>query len=281
MTYNLSLEFFTDQNDIVPDGWWELIYNNGGAYTLAGNDQIIGTAQSSEYSGRGLINDYNGIIDTGNGRDTITGAAWPTYGGPSIYNLGSIETGNDADYISTYTTVGWSENRPTYYGSLDNYGTVSLGDGNNVLDAMVDVTYEPIKPAIYNFGTIQAGIGDDTITSNTGIYNDGFINTGNGNDVLITYGNRGFDGSGNVFLGYGEDYLKGFGSGYYYGGNDQDSLHLTPGYYTIGVGGGGVSFSSSDWPNETMQTFEFEKLIVSGTTYDFTSLYDGMTVSVW
>jgi hypothetical protein len=234
-----------------------------------------------------LFNNYNSTIDTGDGRDTITGAAWPYYGGPSIYNLGSIETGNDADYISTYANFGLYYNNSTYYGRLDNYGTVSLGDGNDVLDAMVDVTYQPYEKALQNLGTIEAGNGDDIIFSNTGIYNSGFINTGNGNDTITSGGvdgsgnviTGGFDGSGNVFLGDGEDYLHGFGNGYYEGGNDQDSLRLTSGYYTIGLGGGtDVSFAMD---NKVMHTSGFEKLIANGTTYDFTSLYNGMTISVW
>jgi hypothetical protein len=275
MTYNLSAGQYTAQDDIIDTGW-EAIFNDGEAYTLDGNDKIIGNGSSYNlYSSSGLFNDYNATIDTGNGRDTITGVAWSDYWGPSIWNLGSIETGNDADYISTYRYTNYGY---TNYGAFANEGMVSLGDGNDMLDAMVNVAHDPYEPAIWNSGTgiIEAGNGDDIISSNTAIYNEGFIRTGNGNDTLITY--RGFDGSGEVSLGAGEDYLKGFGSGSYYGGNEQDSLQLTSGYYTIRIEGADVSFNSG---NKVMHTFEFEKLIAQGTTYDFTSLYDGMTISVW
>jgi hypothetical protein len=39
--------------------------------------------------------------------------------------------------------------------------------------------------------------------------------------------------SGAWFLGEGEDYIKGFGSGDFYGGNGKDTLELTPGSYTV------------------------------------------------
>jgi len=268
MTYNLSAEQYTAQDDIIDTGW-ETLFNGGEVYTLDGNDKLIGKGSSSSvYSSSGLYNDYNATIDTGNGRDTITGTAWSEYSGPGIWNLGSIETGNDADYISTYN------------GGFANEGMLSLGDGNDILDAMVNVASVPYDHAIWNSGIIEAGNGHDTILSNTTIYNDNVINTGNGNDFILT--EKGFYGSGNVSLGDGEDYLKGFGSGYYEGGNDQDSLALTSGFYTIGIGGADVSFTGTrDNQPIVMQTSGFEKLIVTNGMYDFTSLYDGMTVSVW
>jgi hypothetical protein len=282
MTYNLSAGQYTAQDDII-DTEWETIFNGGEAYTLDGNDKIIGHGYSSGvYSSSGLYNDYNATIDTGNGRDTITGVAWSDYWGPSIWNLGSIKTGNDEDYISTYKYIsyGYPNYGYTKYGAFANEGMVSLGDGNDVLDAMVNVASVPYDHAIWNSGTIEAGNGHDTILSNTTIYNDNLIDTGNGNDFILT--EKGFHGSGNVFLGDGEDYLKGFGSGYYEGGNDQDSLALTSGSYTIGIGGADVSFTGTrDNQPIVMQTSGFEKLIVTNGTYDFTSLYDGMTVFVW
>jgi hypothetical protein len=278
MTYYISSAQFTVQDDLVPGpaGWSEPLYNYGLAYSLAGHDKIIGKGSSSGYESTGLFNNYDAILDTGDGKDTITGAAWSDYWGPSIYNLGSIETGNDEDYISTYGTFSSFYNT-TYYGALENYGMVSLGEGNDMLDAQVNVNYLPNESAIWNWGTIEAGNGDDIILSNTTIYNEGVINTGNGNDTIITFTNDGgFNGSGNVFLGNGEDYLKGFGNGNYHGGDEQDTLVLPPGFYTIGIGGyGNVSFGGN---GKVMQTFGFEKL--NHGAYDFTSLYDGQTISI-
>jgi hypothetical protein len=71
----------------------------------------------------------------------------------------------------------------------------------------------------------------------------GSINTGDGNDSLIANGGfqSGLNNSGSVFLGEGEDYIKGFGSGDFYGGNGYDTLELTPGSYTVGIWGEGAN----------------------------------------
>jgi hypothetical protein len=285
MTYTLSGVNFTNQDDIVPlpGSGPEAITNSSSAYSLGGNDQIIGKGFSSNVPD-GLFNSYSGTIDTGNGRDTITGSTWDDYYGRGIYNEGSIETGNDEDYISTYGNFGY--NFGYYgitYGKFENYGMVSLGDGNDVLEAMVNVADQS---AILNLGTIEAGNGDDLIFSNTTIYNEGLINTGNGRDSLIAHGgfylvNNGNISNGKVFLGDGEDYLKGFGNGYYEGGNAQDSLELPSGCYTIDTINNGVESGlrfTRTFDGHAMPTFGFEKLIVGTTTYDFTSLYDGQTI---
>jgi hypothetical protein len=108
-----------------------------------------------------------------------------------------------------------------------------------------------------------------------GIYNDGTINTGNGADFIISDG--GFEGSGKVFLGNGKDYLKGFGSGNFNGGNGQDTLELTSGSYTVGISSAGVNFAKD---NIIMNTSEFEKLIAGSTTYNFVSLTNGQTITI-
>jgi hypothetical protein len=83
-----------------------------------------------------------------------------------------------------------------------------------------------------------------------------------------------------VFLGNGEDYLKAFGSGDFYGGNDEDTLELTSGTYTVGIwssGGESVIFTKG---NQLMITSEFEKLKAGNTLYDFTSLTAGQIITV-
>jgi hypothetical protein len=115
----------------------------------------------------------------------------------------------------------------------------------------------------------------DIITSSNGIENDGTINTGNGADFILA--NGGFKGTGSVFLGNGKDYLNGFGTGNFNGGNNEDTLELPSGSYTVGISGATVSFTNS---GIIMYTSEFEKLIAGSTTYDFTSLTDGQTIVV-
>jgi hypothetical protein len=82
---------------------------------------------------------------------------------------------------------------------------------------------------------------------------------------------------GSVFLGEDEDYIKGFGSGDFYGGNGNDLLELTPGSYTIGIWDTSVIFTKG---NQLMITSEFEKLIAGSTIYDFTSLTAGQIIIV-
>ncbi|MEG4942736.1 Ig-like domain-containing protein [Microcoleus sp. F4-D5] len=165
-------------------------------------------------------------------------------------------------------------------GTLINMGGLSLEDGNDTITS---------AGGIYNEGIIDTGNGDDFIIADGGvdgtgtgygIYNNGGnINTGDGNDSIIAH--EGFksdlNSSGSVFLGEGEDYIKGFGSGDFYGGNGNDTLELTPGSYTVGIWDTSATFTQGD---QLMITSEFEKLIAGGTTYDFTSLTAGQTIII-
>jgi hypothetical protein len=208
--------------------------------TGQGNDIIEGTSQG----GSGLLfgtADFSveGRVDTGEGDDVITGTG-SDYG---IYNLTKINTGNGADSIISQ-------------GTLFNSGEVFLGDGNDSITA----------------NTVNS---DDIITSAGIIDNQGVINTGNGADSIIVDG--GFNGTGSVFLGEGEDYIKGFGSGDFYGGNGNDTLELTPGSYTVGIGDTSTTFTKG---NQLLITSEFEQLIAGSTIYDFTSLTAGQIIVV-
>jgi hypothetical protein len=100
-----------------------------------------------------------------------------------------------------------------------------------------------------------------------------------GNDSIIAYAGfeSGENSSGSVFLQNGEDYLYGFGSGEFSGGNGNDTLELTPGTYTVKRWYTAVTFTKGD---QVMITSEFEKLIAGSTTYDFTSLSKGQTITV-
>jgi hypothetical protein len=105
---------------------------------------------------------------------------------------------------------------------------------------------------------------------------------GDGNDSIIA--NEGFESapnsSGAWFLGEGDDYLKGFGSGDFYGGNGNDTLELTPGTYTVGIWGEGGESPIFTKGDQLMITSEFEKLKAGSTIYDFTSLTAGQIIIV-
>ncbi len=80
-----------------------------------------------------------------------------------------------------------------------------------------------------------------------------------------------------MFLGDGADYIKGFGSGDFYGGNGNDTLELTPGTYTVGIWDTSAIFTKG---NQLMITSEFEQLIAGSTIYNFASLVAGQTIVV-
>jgi len=207
--------------------------------TGQGNDIIEGTSQGGSGLLFGVDFYIEGRVDTGEGDDIITGTG-SDYG---IHNLTKVNTGNGADSIISQ-------------GTLLNYGEVFLGDGNDSITA----------------NTVNS---DDIITSAGIINNQGVINTGNGADSIIVDG--GFNGTGSVFLGEGEDYIKGFGSGNFNGGNGKDTLELTSGSYTVGISGTAVNFTKG---NQLMNTSDFEELKAGGTTYNFSSLTNGQTIFV-
>jgi hypothetical protein len=164
--------------------------------------------------------------------------------------------------------------------SFKNFNFIDTGDGNDRITS---------TGTIYNEGVINTGNGNDYIegVDITGagydIYNNGGeINMGDGNDSIIA--NEGFESapnsSGAWFLGNGDDYIKGFGSGDFYGGNGNDTLELTPGTYTVGIWGEGGESPIFTKGDQLMITSEFEKLKAGSTIYDFTTLTAGQIIVV-
>jgi hypothetical protein len=201
---------------------------------------------------------------------------------PAQSSLQSCEVflgeGNDSITASIIAEVGFP-NR-----ALENFNAIETGDGNDTITS---------AGAIYNEGIITTGNGDDSIIVDGGtdditgttyaIYNNGgAINMGDGNDSIIA--NEGFESapnsSGAWFLGEGEDYIKGYGSGDFYGGNGFDTLELTPGTYTVGIWGEGGESPIFTKGDQLMITSEFEKLKAGSTIYDFSSLIAGQIITV-
>jgi hypothetical protein len=283
-----------DGNDIINGNGAGInsgIGNSG--YIDTGDDNDVITGINNGGDGDGITNYGGGTIDTGNGNDIITGIA--TFNSPSskgIYNSATINTGNGNDsIISQGNSVNYGGvflgngndsiivDTDLYYAILSNLNIIEAGDGNDIINTNV----------IYNEGVINTGNGDDSIIADGGfpglygIYNNGGnINTGDGNDIIIA--NEGFESgpnsSGAWFLGEGEDYIKGFGSGDFYGGNGLDILELTPGSYTVGIWGEGGESPIFTKGNQLMITSEFEILLAGGTVYDFASLTAGQIIIV-
>jgi hypothetical protein len=239
--------------------------------TGEGDDIIMGNVSFDGISSGALTNgiDFSfgvdltrtRLVDTGNGNDTIMGT-----GSTGISNFSNtINTGDGNDVITGIS--------PNLLGILNN-GTMDTGDGNDVITGISTTG----GFGILTTDSITLGNGNDVIIGKGaiyGIYNGGTIDTGNGADSIIADG--GFDGMGSVFLGNGKDYLKGFGSGNFNGGNGNDTLELTSGSYTVAISGTTVNFIKD---SIIMNTSEFEKLIAGGTTYDFSSLTANQTIFV-
>jgi hypothetical protein len=233
------------------------IYNLGTIHTGIGDDTIIGSNTTGGYAIGGNIDLLDSLIGSVSG---LIGSVDRTYGAVGIANGGKINTGDGADSL---ISNGKLTNREMF-----------LGKGN---DSII-VAAGFLNRSIENYIMIDTGDDNDTITSYGVIYNNGEINTGGGNDSIIAYGGfeSGLNNSGSVLLGEGEDYLYGFGSGDFDGGDGVDTMELTFGSYTVGRVGAVVSFTNG---SSVMNTSGFEILIAGGTPYDFDSLINGDTIS--
>ena len=140
----------------------------------------------------------------------------------------------------------------------------------NKADTAISVTgWEALEGVV-----IDALAGNDIIkgTSSTdsGIFNNGTINTGAGKDIVDAL-EGGFDGNGTTYLDAGNDTLKGFGTGNFYGGAGTDKLFFGEGTYVIS--GSTVVFNGA-----TMNVNQFEK--IGGANGGLFTFQDGtLTVS--
>lgn len=230
-----------DGNDLVSSvatsssGWSTGLRNSEGAKinTEAGNDRIVANASSVSARSYGIHNLESGSeINTGEGRDVIVATARGTGFDFGIYSEGGakIDTGGGNDRIKG-TAISRGNARGIW--NKDNSEIVT-GSGNDVV------------------------IGEAKSTGKLfGIYNDGIISTGTGNDTVDAKG--GFGGNGTTLLGEGGDFLKGFGSGKFYGGSGDDRLMLDTGDYTISLSGknGSAVISSG---RTSMNVYEFEAI---------------------
>jgi len=307
MAIELSNLTFTNQDDIVPASGVDQILNTATTNTLAGNDIINGESGNS-IPGVGVPTPRGGIVNTGtlntnSGNDILTGIFNDQntnfFAGFGIYNVGgTIDAGDGNDIISGIVQI---DRRAV--GIYYQEGNINTGDGDDVITGIAprnagisgglngiintgqgDDVITGISPSgigidfgVGDAASVDTGDGDDIITGVgiIGILNYAIVKTGNGKDSIIADG--GFLGTGSVFLENGKDYLKGFGSGNFNGGNGQDTLELTSGSYTVGISGTTVSFTNNSM---IMDTSEFEILYAGNTTYNFASLTNGQTIFV-
>ena len=212
---------------------------------LAGDDTILGFG-SDDSDISGILN--FGTIYAGDGNDDIVAIG----GRDAIYNTGTIDTGNGNDTIS-----GKVEDT-TNSSDIENDGKIFTGDGDDIIigGGQLDNDFGAI---------IDTGSGNDKIIFNQStqnpyrsIWNDGLIDTGSGCDIIDALGG-GFFGdtegppSGEIKLGDGEDTLKGFGTGGFFGGTGTDKILFGEGTYKI-------SESTIISDGRTMRVAEFEQI---------------------
>jgi hypothetical protein len=176
---------------------------------------------------------------------------------------GDIRTGFGADTIEA--TANASD---IAIGIYNNYGYIRTGDGADTIEATANASDNAIGINNYH-GDIHTGYGADTIeayatgSQSYGIYG-GNISTGYGADTIKA---SSFGGGVNINMGYGIDYVEGFGDATVYGGEDFDTLSLgsynrsdfnilTINDYTIFELGGTI-----------METSGFEKYIFADGDY--------------
>ncbi len=267
------------------------IYNAGTIETGVGEDIITGTGRTGIFT-QGFYGAI-GTINTDNGDDTIIGNG-SDYG---IYNTSTINTGKGSDMIAgnggsfgifndgtIVTDTGNDTITGIGTGNGIAYGTINTGNGNDTIIGTSTVDQGPYTQGGIVNVNINTGSGNDTIIGKNnstaaapGISNnDSIIDTGAGNDIVDAL-TGGFAGSGIILLKDGNDTIKGFGSGRFDGGSGKDTLELTTGNYTVGISEATVSFTRD---GITMNTSEFEQLIAGSTTYNFTSLTNGQTITI-
>src|SRR4028119_821575 len=150
MAIELSNLTFTEQDDVVPTSGVEEIFNNGIANTFAGNDIITG--ENTYFTGEdpyfgpnilnaGIRNQFGGIINTGDGNDTITGIYNELNGDPfpgfGIFSIeATIDTGNGDDIITGISGTSISPG----FGIQYDGSTINTGDGNDVITGIVQGT---------------------------------------------------------------------------------------------------------------------------------------------
>lgn len=186
----------------------------------------------------GVWNGINNVINLSNGSAKITGTATAV--------ADAVNTGGFLDL--------------TLAAGIFNAGSLTTGSADDTITGLASVDVESLglpidlSAGILNLGTISTDAGSDTLDASTG----------------------GFKGNGVANLGSGNDAVKGFGSGYFDGGANNDLLMLGTGSYVIGATADvsnpltGLDCFTIIGPDSTdMYVANFEKLATSSGVVNF------------
>ncbi len=280
----------TGNDRIAGDGNIYGIRNNGSIDSGDGNNSFIGSAGTSgsgiENNGTitgGSLDDiltatggFSGIdnrllISTGNGNDTISGTSAGA-NGIGIRNSGTISGGQGDDILSGAVTTATFGN----FRGISNSGLLAGGAGNDTIMGSVTT-----GDGIYNTGTITGGDGDDVIIGSksgavaSAINNTGLISTDAGDDIVDAMQGGFIGGTGTIDLGDGNDTLKGFGNGTFSGGAGTDYLVFGAGTGTYDVD---TTLGTITKSGVTMNVNLFDQISFDGGT-SFNPLATGSFVS--
>ncbi|MEH2333805.1 hypothetical protein [Nostoc sp.] len=155
------------------------------------NDRITGSANSLEANtlAYGIFND--GIIDTGNGHDILTGQATTTIGGTAygIYGQGIIRTGDGNDKVTATSNIDKVQQKVTIGGGI----RFELGTGDDYFKGFGSA----IVDGGNGFDTLDVSAFKRSEVSVSGVISGNSLNpaniTFNNNGNLITLSTTGFE----------------------------------------------------------------------------------------
>lgn len=160
-TLNLATEFtFTNKRDTAfSDSGWEIVFG-ATVETLAGKDRVEGVNAARIF---GI--DISGTLNTGDGKDVVTGTA----GSCGIDISGTLDTGDGKDVV---TGTGGDAGIFIFGGKLD------TGAGNDVVNAL--------NGGFGGNGTVNLGAGNDILKGfqSDNVFGEGRFYGGTGRDQL-------------------------------------------------------------------------------------------------
>lgn len=249
-----SGEQFVDENGEIQFISNTLIDTGSGADEVVGKSILENSSEFIDGNSAGVINQA-GTIRLGDGDDRLFGESLTTgaQNSAGIFALGEFaDTASiwfESDVPPGLATIDLGDGNDTVTGigeSVGGFQAVGIGlqfsklisnSGNNAIQGAGFGGVVTAGIVVDAFSHIKLGDGSDSLTGsavlgffNAGIQNDGLIQLGRGSD-LIDASIGGFAGLGETQLGGGDDEIRGFGTGQFFGGGGTDTISLGEGIY--------------------------------------------------
>ena len=228
------------------------------------------------------INNQDGTVTTGQGKDTISAAATSssaTLSQAATNSLAIASPENQALAQAVAEAVAEASDRAI---AIDNSeGSLRTGDGGDTINATAEAS--DLAIAILNIGgVIRTGDKGDTIVARaTGVESYGIFGgdllTGSGADRVEA---SGFGGGVNIRMGRGQDFVEGFGDASLNGGRGMDTLSLgtySRSDFSISLGSE-IGDAMFELGGITMATTSFEQFTFADGSYSYEQLMSGFVV---